>query len=49
MRLRDDLETDVRERLAIPFNAGTPAIAYEHSMGMTALPAHILRTSGAAA
>jgi len=35
----------VRERLGIPFNPSAPAIAYEHSMGQTALPPNILRAS----
>ncbi|HMS85251.1 MAG TPA: radical SAM protein [Nitrospira sp.] len=43
--LRDWLETDVREKLSIPFNSATPGIRYEHSMGQSGLPPFILRTS----
>lgn len=43
VRLRDDLENDVREKLNIPFNPGAPGIQYEASMGQ--IPAHILRRS----
>lgn len=43
VRLRDDLESEVREKLSIPFNAGAPGIRYEASMGQ--LPGHILRRS----
>jgi hypothetical protein len=43
--LRDELESDVRAKLAIPFNAGAPGIRYEASMGITKLPPNILRTS----
>ena len=45
VRARDRLENHVRERLGIPFNPSAPAIAYEHSMGQTALPPNILRAS----
>jgi radical SAM superfamily enzyme YgiQ (UPF0313 family) len=45
VRERDKLESDVRARLGIPFNPSAPAIAYEHSMGQTALPPNILRVS----
>jgi anaerobic magnesium-protoporphyrin IX monomethyl ester cyclase len=31
--LRDMVERDVRKALNIPFNAGAPALRYEHSMG----------------
>lgn len=43
VRLRDELETAIRSELGIPFNAAAAAVSYEHSMGMTALPSHILR------
>lgn len=43
VRLRDDLEDEVRAKLRIPFNAGAPGIRYEASYGM--LPGHILRRS----
>jgi radical SAM superfamily enzyme YgiQ (UPF0313 family) len=42
---RDRLEREVREALDLPFYAAAPALAYEHSMGMTALPPHILRST----
>jgi anaerobic magnesium-protoporphyrin IX monomethyl ester cyclase len=45
VRERDRLERVVRERLNIPFNPSAPAIAYEHSMGQSALPPSILRAS----
>jgi radical SAM superfamily enzyme YgiQ (UPF0313 family) len=45
VRERDRLESFVRARLNIPFNPSAPAIAYEHSMGQTALPPTILRAS----
>lgn len=48
VRLRDDLERDVRAQLAIPFNVGQAAIRYEHSMGQAGpLPPNILRSTGA--
>ena len=43
VELRDWVESDVREKLGIPFNPGAAAIRYEHSMGQ--LPLHILRTT----
>ena len=45
---RDKLENEVREKLGIQFNRSTPALKYEHSMGMgnIVIPSHILRTSG---
>jgi anaerobic magnesium-protoporphyrin IX monomethyl ester cyclase len=33
VRLRDQVEKDVRAALGIPFNPGAPAMRYEHSMG----------------
>jgi anaerobic magnesium-protoporphyrin IX monomethyl ester cyclase len=33
VELRDMVERDVRKTLNIPFNAGAPALRYEHSMG----------------
>lgn len=44
--LRDELETDVRQRLAIPFNQSAVALKYDHSMGQ-GLPDYILRTTNA--
>ena len=42
---RDNLESEVRKSLKIPFNPTRPGIKYEHSMGMgnTILPDFILR------
>lgn len=46
--LRNAVEAEVREKLAIPFNPGAAAMRYEHSMGM-GLPDTIYRaTSGQA-
>jgi hypothetical protein len=46
VRLRGDVERTVRAKLNIPFNAGAPAIRYEHSMGqMGPLPSNILKVS----
>ncbi|ALA59908.1 B12-binding domain-containing radical SAM protein [Nitrospira moscoviensis] len=45
VRLRDWLENDVRATLEIPFNAGAPALRYEHSMGQGHIPPRILRSS----
>lgn len=42
---RDALEKSVREALNIPFNPSLPAIRFEHSMGQTALPSKILRST----
>lgn len=47
VRLRDDVEADVRAQLGIPYNAGAPGIRFEASMGQTKLPPSILRTSQA--
>ena len=44
--LRDMVERDVRHILNIPFNAGAPAMRYEHSMGQ-GLPDFIHRTGKA--
>ena len=45
---RSKLESEVREKLKIPFNPGRPGIKYEHSMGMgnIIIPDHILRRNG---
>jgi radical SAM superfamily enzyme YgiQ (UPF0313 family) len=47
VRLRDEVESTVREKLGIPFNPGAAAVRYEHSMGQGALPGFVLRTSKA--
>lgn len=43
VELRDQLESEVRETLGIPFNPGAPGVRYEHAMGMSELPPFILR------
>lgn len=46
--LRDDLESEIREKLGIPFNQSAASINYDHSMGMGfsgQLPRNILRAS----
>lgn len=48
VRERDRVERGVREKLNIPFNPSAPAMLYEHSMGQTALPSRMLRTSSLA-
>ena len=47
VQLRGELESEVREKLNIPFNPARKSIIYEHSMGMgnVTLPSHILRSS----
>ena len=45
VRLRDELEKEVREKLNIPFNPGAPGVRYEHSFGAGPLPPNMLRTS----
>lgn len=46
VRLRDDLESEVREKLCIPFNSSAAAQRYEHSMGQCGkLPDNILRST----
>ena len=45
VRERDNLERQVRHELGIPFNPSRPAEVFEHSMGQTRLPSHILRSS----
>jgi hypothetical protein len=48
VQARDHVERDVRAALGIPFNPGTPAMRYEHSMGQYGqLPPNILRQSSA--
>lgn len=41
VEMRDGLEAEVRERLAIPYNPSAAAVHYEHSMGQTG----VLRSS----
>jgi len=45
VELRGFVEKDVRNKLNIPFNSSAPAIRYEHSMGQTNFPKHILRST----
>jgi radical SAM superfamily enzyme YgiQ (UPF0313 family) len=45
VRLRDQIEREVRKTLCIPFNQSRASLRYEHSMGQ-GLPDFILRTSG---
>lgn len=45
VRRRDALEADLRHVLGIAFNPASVSVAYEHSMGQTALPPRILRAS----
>lgn len=47
VRLRGNLEEEVRKKLNIPFHSARKSIVYEHSMGMgnVTLPSHILRSS----
>lgn len=40
--MRDEVESEVREKLGIPYPTGAAAINFEHSMGMK-LPANILK------
>ncbi len=49
VELRDWVERDVRATLGIPFNASKPAQRYEHSMGQSALPPFLVRSSTRAA
>jgi radical SAM superfamily enzyme YgiQ (UPF0313 family) len=48
VNLRGQLEDRVRGSLRIPFNPGSPAMLYEHSMGQPGLPSSILRSSHSA-
>ncbi len=46
VKLRDEVEAEVRSKLNIPFNPSNPAVKYEHSMGQgNALPDWILRST----
>jgi anaerobic magnesium-protoporphyrin IX monomethyl ester cyclase len=45
VKWRDWLEADVREKLGIPYNAGAPAVRYEHSMGQGMIPSTILKST----
>lgn len=45
--MRDAVESEVREKLGIPFNPGNPAKRFEASMGQLGLPSSILRKSSA--
>lgn len=43
---RNDLEHEVRKHLGIPFPESCAAVLYEHSMGQSRLPSHILHSTG---
>jgi anaerobic magnesium-protoporphyrin IX monomethyl ester cyclase len=46
---RNQLESEVRERLEIPFNLAAASVAFDHSMGQSGpLPMNILRVSASA-
>lgn len=45
VRLRDEVERNVRALLGIPFYQAAPALRFEHSMGQGPLPGFILRRS----
>lgn len=45
VKLRDQVESEVREKLNIPFNPGAPGVRFEHSFGQGPLPGFILKTS----
>ncbi len=47
VKARDNLESEVRSKLNIPFNLSNPARKFEHSMGSSRgiLPSYILRSS----
>ncbi len=45
VRLRDELEHDVRAELSIPGSISKPALRYEHSMGQGGIPPLILRST----
>lgn len=46
VRLRNEVEFEVRRVLNIPFNPSTSSVFYEHSMGQQGIPSNILRSSG---
>lgn len=45
VRLRDDIEYEVRQKLRIPFSPTSPSLFFDHSMGQTGLPPNVLRTN----
>jgi anaerobic magnesium-protoporphyrin IX monomethyl ester cyclase len=45
VELRSSVEAEVREKLHIPFPQAVSATLYEHSMGQSGIPPHILRSS----
>lgn len=45
VELRNEIEKDVRQKLNIPYPGSAQAQRYEHSMGASGLPSHILRSS----
>ncbi len=45
VRLRNQVEDNVRRKLLIPFNPGRPGMRFEHSMGQFGIPSNMLRTT----
>ena len=45
VNLRDDIDSEVRAKLNIPYPVSSPATRFEHSMGQTGLPKSILRST----
>jgi radical SAM superfamily enzyme YgiQ (UPF0313 family) len=47
VKLRDEIEAEVRQKLNLPFDTAISSIQYEHSMGSSAnvLPDHIFRST----
>ena len=45
VRVRDEMERDVRTLLGIPYNPSAAAALYAHAIGQTSLPDRILRSS----
>lgn len=47
VKMRGELEKEVREKLSIPFNPSRPGVKYEHSMGQgnMSIPDYILKNS----
>lgn len=45
VELRDTIERDIRRQLGIPYPPSMPAARFDHSMGQSGFPNHILRSS----